>query len=85
MYKNLLQAARVAVNADDITEYKKIRDGFLTETRTGTEPSKLVASILQEEYANLMFRDKLTGLESDALKGNDLWRSIRHTSPVSLS
>lgn len=85
MYKNLLQAARVAVNANDVSEYKKIRDSFLTETKTGIEPNKLVASILKEEYSNLMFRDKLVGIKSNALEGNDLWRSIRHTSPVSLS
>ncbi|MBL7821023.1 MAG: hypothetical protein JNL65_10425 [Saprospiraceae bacterium] len=84
MYKNLLQAARVAVNANDVNEYKKIRDSFINETTKGVEPNKLVASILKEEYDNLLFRDKLTGLKSNALEGNDLWRSIRHTSPLSI-
>lgn len=85
MFRSLLFAARTAVEKNDVSEYKKIRDSFLTETKTGVEPNKMFASIIKEEYSNLIFRDKLMGINSKALVGNDLWRSIRHTSPVSLN
>jgi len=84
MYKNLLQAARVAVNANDMNEYIKIRDRFLDETKKGVEPNKFVSRILKEEYFNLTFRNEYIEQKSRALEGEDLWRSIRYTSPLSI-
>ena len=85
MYKNLIQAAKTAVNANDVKEYVRIRDGYLTETKSGVEPNRLVASILKEENLNLSFRYELLGVKTSSLEGNNLWRSIMHTSPVSLT
>ena len=85
MYRNLLQAAKTAVSTNNINDYKKIRDSYIAETKSGTKPSTIVATILTDEFRALSFRDKLNVASTNSLEGNDLWRSIRHTSPVSFS
>ncbi len=84
-FKNLLEAARIAVNVNDANEYRKRRDAFNKDLSTGEKPSNFIASIVSDEFKLLKNRDVLLKGATMALEGDDIWRSIRHTSSLSLS